>query len=205
MPKDIHGGRASSWCSAYSDWDNHGDGGPPKWERYLTKELPQLLTEYRVSKRAAIAGNSMGGFGALKLAARHPGRYLAAASFSAPLDPLHEGPSTNDGDYVKPGLGCSADWRRVWGDPSSASGRARWEANSPYHRAADLIGLPIYVSAGNGDLIEQATSAQSRDFAAKLEQLGGEVTVNFHSGGHDWASWLRDIEAALPLLVAAVG
>ena len=62
----------------YSDWL---DG--PGWETFHTSELPQLLaSEYRANGRAAIAGVSMGGVGALGYAARHPGQYAVAASFS---------------------------------------------------------------------------------------------------------------------------
>jgi S-formylglutathione hydrolase FrmB len=54
----------------------------PQWETFHTQELPQLLvSQYRASGKAAIAGVSMGGLGALGYAARHPGSY-AAASFS---------------------------------------------------------------------------------------------------------------------------
>src|SRR5512143_2154017 len=53
---------------------------------YLTDELPRYLTDvFGLSPRRAdtlIAGNSMGGYGALKAAFLHPDRYCAAASFS---------------------------------------------------------------------------------------------------------------------------
>ena len=55
----------------------------PQWETFHTQELPQLLiSQYRADTKAAIAGVSMGGLGALGCAARHPGMYSAAASFS---------------------------------------------------------------------------------------------------------------------------
>jgi S-formylglutathione hydrolase FrmB len=45
----------------YSDWLNG-----PRWESFHTEELPQLLTSrYRASDRRAVAGNSMGGLGAV--------------------------------------------------------------------------------------------------------------------------------------------
>jgi diacylglycerol O-acyltransferase / trehalose O-mycolyltransferase len=62
----------------YSDWLTG-----PSWERFHTEELPQLLaSRYRASDRRAVAGNSMGGLGALTYTARHPGLFAAAASFS---------------------------------------------------------------------------------------------------------------------------
>jgi S-formylglutathione hydrolase FrmB len=62
----------------YSNWRNG-----PQWETFHTEELPELLTsQYRANEKAAIAGVSMGGLGALGYAARHPGKYTAVASFS---------------------------------------------------------------------------------------------------------------------------
>src|SRR5688500_11402841 len=52
----------TSWCSAYSDWWNYGNGGRPKWDTYVTTEVPQILERgYRANTTRAIAGNSMGG------------------------------------------------------------------------------------------------------------------------------------------------
>ena len=62
----------------YSDWR-----AGPRWETFHTTELPRLLAQhYRASTVAAVAGVSMGGLGALDYAARHPGMFTVAASFS---------------------------------------------------------------------------------------------------------------------------
>ena len=51
---------------------------------YVTKELPELITEHFPvnPQRQSIFGHSMGGHGALTIALRHPGRYRAASAFS---------------------------------------------------------------------------------------------------------------------------
>ena len=57
---------------------------------FLTEELPSLVHRFfRVSNRPAdtfVAGLSMGGYGALKWALRHPDRVAAAASLSGAVD-----------------------------------------------------------------------------------------------------------------------
>jgi S-formylglutathione hydrolase FrmB len=57
---------------------------------YVSEELPALVSSFfRVSSTPSdtfVAGLSMGGFGALKLALSHPDRYAAAASLSGALD-----------------------------------------------------------------------------------------------------------------------
>ncbi|CAM5336101.1 alpha/beta hydrolase [Streptomyces abikoensis] len=154
----------TSGCSGYSDWWNHGAGGPPAWETYLLGELrPLLEREYRAgTDRAAIAGLSMGGQGALKFTAAHPGMFKAAASYSGAADPLYKSPDGgfNGPDAVKlGGLTCLTDWKRLWGepgypfdtaDPADVRQRHIWERNSPLHQAASLAGTPLYVSYGNG-------------------------------------------------------
>ncbi|MFE2548028.1 alpha/beta hydrolase [Streptomyces sp. NPDC059355] len=80
----------TSPCSGYSDWYNTGSGGPPAWETYLLDELrPLLESGYRAGTERAVAGLSMGGLGAMKLAAAHPGTFRAVASYSGAVSTLH--------------------------------------------------------------------------------------------------------------------
>src|SRR5699024_11073532 len=57
---------------------------------FVAEELPQLIARtFRVStarEDTFVAGLSMGGFGAFKLALNHPERFAAAASLSGALD-----------------------------------------------------------------------------------------------------------------------
>lgn len=118
----------------YSGWWNHGAGGPPAWETFHLAELRPLLEErYGAGGRRAIAGVSMGGFGALSYAARHPGTFRAAAGFSGPVHLLHP-------EFVGVSRvgGGGRTVRRgplpMWGDPVAQ--RRVWAAHDPYHLAA---------------------------------------------------------------------
>ncbi|HEX4460179.1 MAG TPA: alpha/beta hydrolase-fold protein, partial [Polyangia bacterium] len=54
----------------YSDWYNDGLGGAPGWETFHLVELRQIIEQqFRAATVRAIAGVSMGGFGALSYAA----------------------------------------------------------------------------------------------------------------------------------------
>jgi len=76
----------------YSDWWNHGAGGPPAWETFHLRELRQVLEAgHGAGDRRVIAGLSMGGFGALSYAARQPGLFHAVASYSGAVHPLTPG------------------------------------------------------------------------------------------------------------------
>ncbi len=95
----------TSWCSAYSNWYNDGRGGPPAWESYLLDDVRALLESgYRADTTRAVAGNSMGGLGAMKFAAAHPGWFNSAASFSGNVDPLHDSGAPRRTRQAGPGL-----------------------------------------------------------------------------------------------------
>ncbi|MFD0535940.1 alpha/beta hydrolase [Actinomadura luteofluorescens] len=125
-------------CGSYTDWWNRGGGGAPKWETFHLAELRQILERgYRAGPDRAVAGNAMGGLGALAYAARHRGLFRAAASFSGPVHTLHRDPSGLDvADLVELSVAIGApslDWTDVWGDPDEQ--RVVWRQHNPYDLA----------------------------------------------------------------------
>lgn len=71
----------------YSNWYNGGAFGPPAWETYHLEELRLLLEQrFRANGRYAISGHSMGGFGALSYASRHPDLFSAVIASSPASD-----------------------------------------------------------------------------------------------------------------------
>ncbi len=71
-------------------YTNVRNGGPP-WEDALVKEfIPMIESTYRVDATRAkrgISGISMGGYGALKIAMRHPEIFGSVSAHSAALGP----------------------------------------------------------------------------------------------------------------------
>ena len=80
----------------YTNWVNRGQGGPPEWETFHIQQLiPWIDDRYRADRsRGArgIAGLSMGGFGAMTYAARHPDLFSWAGSFSGAVDIVNYAP-----------------------------------------------------------------------------------------------------------------
>jgi S-formylglutathione hydrolase FrmB len=177
----------------YSDWRRG-----PKWETFHTAELPKLLERsYGAGRPRAIAGLSMGGLGAMDYAARHPGMFAAAASFSGVLHPLAE-------PRIWLGLfnAYTDDPDKVWGDPQS--NRATWAAHDPTELAGKLRGTRLFVSAGSGpgDATEALVGAETRAFTARLRTLGIPAKLDLYKGGHhDWPYWDRALKRALPTLL----
>jgi S-formylglutathione hydrolase FrmB len=194
----------TSWCSAYTDWWNYGNGGRPKWETFVMTEITQILSRgYRANDRRAIGGNSMGGLGSMKLAANHSEDFDAAAAFSGNVDPLHQYPGGSGHD--KPGLACLADWKRVWGDPAIPAQRAIWERNNPWNQAANLRGMSLFLAAGNGDPVEAETQRQAKGLQKRLGDLGIPVTTHYGTYGHAWSAWNDELRRAFPQLMTAIG
>lgn len=202
-------------CGNYSDWWNHGRGGPPAWETFHMREVRGILErDYRAGTARAIAGNSMGGLGAMLYAARFPGAFRAAASFSGYLHTLYGHRPGDDTIGWGPSLACpGTDWRRVWGDPDDQA--AIWHAHNPYDLAGGLRGVRLRVASGDGragplgglpftDPVEAAAHDHAVAFAARLGSLGVPVTTRLYQGRHSWPYWQRELHDAYPALLRAL-
>ena len=197
----------------YSDWWNGGKGGVPAWETFHLTELRRLLErDYGAGRRRAIAGLSMGGAGALAYAARHPGMFRAAASFSGVVHPLGD-PQGFLGVLSAIGV---ADPEALWGDPGAQ--HAIWAAHDPVALAPRLRGTPLFVSVGDGTAgpfdhgrvqdggIEALLHPQNVALAQRLRRLHIPATIDFYGPGtHSWPYWQRELHRALPLLLRALG
>ena len=194
----------------YSDWR-----AGPKWETFHTVELPELLAgAYRASDRRAIAGLSMGGLGALGYAARHPGSYASAASFSGIVHTrLSKAESQN---YLGLVQSQGEDPAALWGDPEDDA--EVWRAHNPYDVAGQLKGTSLFISAGNGrpgpidkpgagvDDIEQSIGAENQAFASRLGELGVDAQIDLYGPGtHNWVYWQRELHKAWPMITASLG
>jgi S-formylglutathione hydrolase FrmB len=193
----------------YSDWLSG-----PHWETFHVVELWQILQQrYRAAGARAVAGLSMGGLGALDYAARHPGAFRAAASFSGIV---HTRLSAAESDgYVGLVRDQGGDPARLWGDPVTDA--AVWAEHNPYDLAGRLRGVPLFISAGDGepgpldppgtapDSIERSIHAENVAFAGHLRALGVPAHIDLYGAGtHSWPYWQRELHRAWPMLRAAL-
>ncbi|WP_394831640.1 esterase family protein [Pendulispora rubella] len=198
----------------YSDWWNQSKGGPPRWETYHLVEVREILERgYHAGARRAIAGLSMGGFGAISYAARHPGMFRAAASFSGIVHSRMDGGPQLVQSIVS---GAGEDPLALWGDPVAQ--RPIWQAHNPYDLADRLVGIPIYIASGNGDpgpldppegghdSLEHLLGDMNTAFAQRLRALGADATIHLYGPGtHSWPYWQRELHTAFPMLMDAIG
>jgi S-formylglutathione hydrolase FrmB len=196
----------------YSDWWNHGNGGPPAWETFHLRELRPLLEHgYGAGPRRVIAGLSMGGLGSLLYAAHQPGMFRAAASYSGVVHPLHGDFPSGLMDLLKD---FGEDPLALWGDPVAQ--RAIWEAHDPYYLANRLRSIPVFLSSGDGtagpfdppgayDDLEAVLNEMNHAVADRLKAAGVRLTTDFYGPGtHNWPYWERELHRSLPLLLHAL-
>ena len=191
----------------YSDWWNGGKGGKPAWETFHMVELRQLLERnWRAGDKRAIAGMSMGGYGAMGYASRHAGMFQFAASFSGPLNP-------SGGDTFASMTGIPS---QAWGNATSQ--RDIWTAHDPTVQAEALRGTTLFVAAGNGEVgpldsgggempyVEKEIGIETTAFVQRLAELKIPVTAELYGAGtHAFAYTERDLQQAFPLLLKALG
>ncbi|MDN4526310.1 alpha/beta hydrolase [Fictibacillus fluitans] len=194
---------------SYSNWYNNGSYGKPQWEDYHIKELiPWVEQAYQVKNTRegrAIAGLSMGGFGSLSYAARHPDLFLAAASFSGVintnLDPVFLDKTIfQNQENVPPGT--------VWGDRETHE--IIWRSHNPWDLAENLDGVNLSIYTGTGEAggpldggvassVEEICYSMSTSLHNRLEQLNISHEWNSYGpGSHTWGYWKRDLEQTLP-------
>jgi diacylglycerol O-acyltransferase / trehalose O-mycolyltransferase len=194
----------------YSDWQSG-----PRWETFHTIELPMLLARnYEAGTVAAVAGLSMGGLGALDYAARHPGMFTVAASFSGIV---HTRLSSDESQgYLGLIQSEGQDPLALWGDPDGQVDI--WKQHNPFDLAPQLRDVRLFISAGNGqpgpldkagtseDSIEAQIGAENRAFAERVQQLGLNAKIDLYGPGtHNWVYFQRELHRAWPVISDGLG
>jgi S-formylglutathione hydrolase FrmB len=174
-----------------SFYTDQADGYP--YFTHIAEELPEVMRSFfPLSDRREdtfVAGLSMGGYGALKLALRHPERFAAAASLSGALD-VAASPA-QDGPFLE------AEWRRTFGDAERA--RAQGDDLMELARTADPAAIPpLWAWCGTEDrLIEH-----NLEFRVLCASRGIRLDYSEGPGDHSWEHWdrlLPEVLAWLPL------
>ncbi|MCG7308936.1 alpha/beta hydrolase family protein [Brachybacterium sp. ACRRE] len=159
-----------------------------KYWTFVSEELPQLLARtFRIStarEDTFVAGLSMGGFGAFKLALNHPERFAAAASLSGALDPVALDLSQHAGQLAQ----------RIWGG-QDISGTA--DDLMGLLGSADPTALPqLFLDCGTEDHLV----TQNQAFIDLAEERGVDLTSRLRPGTHAWDFWDRGIQDVLDWL-----
>lgn len=214
--------------SFYSDWISpsnfNGQNYTYMWETFLSKELPAALEAKKSVKRTgnAIAGISMGGSAALRLAAKYGDQFVFAGSMSGYLNLSTPGMPGSIRIAMLDSGSFNAD--AMWGPPWSPL----WAQHDPFVFAPELRGKSLFISAAsaipdvaNGDNpnslqgfwntgmgmgLEAMSLASAKIFQVRLQTLNIPATFAFPQFGiHAWNNWQNQLWEARPQILQAVG
>lgn len=167
------------------------NGGSGRWHDYIADDLIREVEKrwpVRTTREGrAIAGLSMGGYGAMNLALQRPAMFALAASMSGALDISR---ATNVFERRR----VDEEVRAAFGPPDSATRRD----NDIYRLAseADASKVPyLHIDCG----VDDPWMGVNREFTQVLTSRG--ITHDFQElpGNHNWRYWDRQIEVVLAL------
>lgn len=175
-------------------WYTNSDEGA--YETYILNDLQaDVVKKYRtINSRygRAIAGLSMGGYGALKMALKRPALFAVAGSFSGAFG------ATRDGDLEKLISKPEADrLQKIFGPPGSDSRKE----NDLFVLAGAVraAGAPyFYIDCGIAD---NSLIAANREVVAAIHKAGAAYEYHEVAGAHSWDYWDRRIREFLPVLL----
>ncbi|MFL6230148.1 MAG: alpha/beta hydrolase [Pyrinomonadaceae bacterium] len=176
-------------------WYTDGAAANEKFESYFVQELlPDVEKRFRtieLREGRAVAGLSMGGYGALKFGLKYPDRFVFAASMSGALDAASWVTEMPVASFIKPSI------TRVFGAADSPVRASNDIYKIVRDTAADRVAsLPyFYLDCGT----EDPFFSNSRDFAALLFEK--KILHEYHQlpGTHSWPYWDRQVQEVLKL------
>lgn len=200
----------------YTDWYDDSCCGPlrQRWESFhLGELLPWADETYRLAdgrSQRFVAGDSMGGFGAMSYAARHPDVFGGAAELSGFVDLMLL--------EVSGLIGVDGQSWQVAGTPfgsifgSSVTEEVRWRGRNPVDLADNLRATDLVLRHGNGlpgqegespDWGETAIRQTGVSLHDRLTALGiDHVWDDYGNGVHTWPYWERGLQLVWPRWLA---
>ena len=202
----IHSGHLQelSWqynvvfVTASGDNSFYLNGGFGNYDEFIGVELLDYIRKtYHVPmerENTIIAGQSMGGYGALHVGLSHPENFSAIFGLSNAIlinnvHGMQPGQRDNLGDYTF--------YSRVFGDLSTLKeSDNNLEVLLAKHKAAGTELPKMYLTVGTEDFLLQ----ENRDFKKFLDQENIPHTYVEKPGGHTWDFWNPAIKDAIEWL-----
>lgn len=200
-----------AYAAYWTDWEQEDENlGYNKWETFLTKELPGIVEgQLATTEKSAVGGISMGGQAAMHLAAAHPDLYDGVMAFSGYYSTMDQlGYQTIRLSVETRG----GDVDNMWGP----HGSKRWEENDTISHPEGLRGMPVYFSAGSGEVgpddlevygddaqslvvglvLERGVLEGTKAFEKALDRADIDHRVDYSETGlHNWPNFVKNFDA----------
>lgn len=165
------------------------------YESFITQDLIPLVDRmfHTVAHRSgrSIGGLSMGGYGAIKMALKHPDLFVSANSHSGALGFAH-------------GLWRAeeAEFARITGPDPVGGPNDCFALAQKYASPTERAGLPaLRLDCGTSDFLIE----HNRAFHEHLDALGIAHEYLEAPGAHDWGYWDKHVQGALRFHAAHLG
>ncbi len=163
---------------------NSFDGKDPWADMFVQEFIPFIEKEYRIREQKefrAIAGLSMGGYGALSLSMRNPDMFSSCVALSAGIFTDEEIINKNEQDHY---------FKNIYGLKPTGDVSEHWKAFSPLHLLdtvdkEKLKSIRFYIDCGDDDFLYKGNST----LHIKLRDLGIPHEYRVRQGGHEWSYW----------------
>ena len=170
-------------------WYFNSADGKDKWEDMFIRELiPFVEKEYRIRAKKefrAIAGLSMGGYGALGLSMRNPELFSTCVALSSAT-------FSDEEIVIQPDDQYNAFFKNIYGDYLKGEARLTktWKENSPLHlihsvALEKLKGIRFYIDCGDDDFLYKGNSL----LHIGMRELNIPHEYRVRNGSHSWSYW----------------
>lgn len=184
-------------------WYINNYNGSTNYEDFFIKEfIPAIESKYRVrteKRYRGIAGLSMGGFGTLIYALKHPDMFAACAPLSAAVYTDEEIKAQNDKRWEQVGSGLFGPGLK--GDERLTE---HYKANSPLHiiksgNIDKLKSVRYYIDCGDDDFLYKGNAA----LHVLLRDMNIPHEFRVRDGVHNWVYWRESLPEALKFIGAS--
>ncbi len=185
-------GKVTWYCNSYD--------GKERWEdNFVNEFIPYVEKQYRIRPKKefrAIAGLSMGGFGALKLSMRHPDLFAACVALSS-------GTFSDEEILAMPNEQYERYFGGIFGNQLKSNERINeaWKANSPLHliqtvSKSDLKSVKYWIDCGDDDFLYKGNAL----LHIGLRDLDIPHEFRTRNGAHEWSYWRSGLLTGLEFI-----
>jgi len=163
---------------------NSFDGKDPWEDMFVQEFIPFIEKEYRIRSKKefrAIAGLSMGGYGALELSMRNPELFSSCVAMSS---------GTFTDEEIIANDNYDGYFKDIYGTKPAGKVSEHWKAYSPLHLIdtvdkEKLKSIRFYIDCGDDDFLYKGNSA----LHVKMRDLEIPHEYRVRQGGHEWSYW----------------